>query len=58
MIRIPVIPVCLLALLVSACAEDPIRSPPCSGTLTPINPIAVTEGSGGHLHSGVSHERR
>ena len=48
----------IAALLLSGCATDPIRTPPCSGSLTPINAMAASAVSHGALTSEVTHERR
>ena len=47
----------IVALLLSGCATDPIRTPPCSGSLTPINATAASAVSRGALTSEVLHER-
>ena len=48
----------IVALLLSGCATDPIRTPPCSGSLTPINATAASAVSRGALNGEVTHERR
>ena len=49
--------VSIAALLLSDCATDPIRTPPCSGSLSPINVTAASAVSRGALTGEVSHER-
>lgn len=48
----------VVVLLLSGCATDPTRTPPCSGSLTPINAVAASAVPHGPLSGEVTHERR